>query len=223
MVKTAPTETVETQLVLVTPPVEGPEAILPPLQEALAGGPVAAVILRLAAPGDRASVNIVKAFAKVIQPAGAALMVEGAIDAVARGGADGLHMAFDEPRLTEAVERLKPERMVGVAGLKSRDDAMSAGERGCDYVMFGDPMVSRQPEKNGALPPFPAVVERVAWWADLFEIPVVGFAPDIDAAARLAAVRADFVALGDAVWDHPAGPGQAVALALTACRQGSAG
>lgn len=223
MVKPAPTDTVETQIVLVTPPIAAAEAILPSLHAALAGGPVAAIIVRLTAPSDRASVNIVKALAKEVQPTGAALMIEGAIDAVARGGADGLHMSFDEARLAEAVERLKPERMVGVGGLKSRDDAMGAGERGCDYVMFGDAMVSRQPEKNGALPPFAAVVERVAWWAQLFEVPVVGFAPDIEGAARLAAVKADFVALGEAVWDHPDGPGRAVALALAACRQGSAG
>ncbi|WP_204322895.1 thiamine phosphate synthase, partial [Streptococcus pneumoniae] len=68
-----------------------------------------------------------------------ALMIEGAIDAVARGGPDGLQLTYDEARIADAIERLAPERMVGVAGLKSRDDAMSGGVKGCDYVMFGEP------------------------------------------------------------------------------------
>ncbi|QCI69351.1 thiamine phosphate synthase [Phreatobacter stygius] len=213
---------VETQLVLVTPPIAAPEAFLPALEAALAGGPVAAVIARLATPDDRASVNVVKTLARLVQAKGCALMVEGAIDTVARGGADGLHLIFDEARVTEAIERLAPDRMVGVAGLKSRDDAMSAGEKGCDYVMFGEPMVSRHAEKNGVLPPFAAVVERVGWWAEVFQIPVVGFSPDIAGAGALAQVNADFVALGDAVWAHPDGPTKAVAAALAALRQGQA-
>ncbi|MBN8942537.1 MAG: thiamine phosphate synthase [Rhizobiales bacterium] len=222
MVKPPPAALPETQLVLVTPLIEAPEAFLPALEAALAAGPVAAVIARLAAPDDRASVNVVKALARLVQPAGSALMIEGAIDAVARGGADGLHLLYDEARVADAIERLAPERMVGVAGLKSRDDAMSAGEKGCDYVMFGEPMVSRHADKNGVLPPFAAVVERVSWWAEVFQIPVVGFSPDIAGAAALASVHADFVALGDAVWAHPDGPAKAVAAALAELRTGAA-
>lgn len=222
MAKPPTTVLPETQLVLVTPLIEAPEAFLPALEAALAAGPVAAVVARLAAPDDRASVNVVKVLARVVQAAGSALLIEGAIDAVARGGADGLHLVYDEARVAEAIERLAPERMVGVAGLKSRDDAMSAGEKGCDYVMFGEPMVSRYADKNGVLPPFAAVVERVSWWAEVFQIPVVGFSPDIAGAGVLARVHADFVALGDAVWAHPDGPAKAVAAALAELRGGAA-
>ena len=91
---------------------------------------------------------------------------------------------------------------------------MAAGEAGADYVMFGEPAVSRHVEKNGVVPPFHAVVERVAWWAEVFEVPVVGHAPDIAGAAALAKVHADFVALGAPVWDHAGGPAAAVAEAL---------
>jgi thiamine-phosphate pyrophosphorylase len=222
MEKPQPTDPLPTQLVLVTPLIEAADPFVKTLEAALAAGPVAAVIARLAAPSDRESINTVKSLAKTVQAAGSALMVEGAIEAVARGGADGLHMTFDPARLAEAIERLAPERMVGVAGLKSRDDAMAAGESGCDYVMFGEPMISRHPEKDGVLPPFAAVVERVAWWAELFEVPVVGFAPDIAGAGRLARAKADFVALGDAVWSHPEGPARAVAAALAEIGQGAA-
>ena len=38
-----------------------------------------------------------------------------------------------------AIESLKPERIVGAGFLRTRDEAMTAGEMGADYVMFGEP------------------------------------------------------------------------------------
>jgi thiamine-phosphate pyrophosphorylase len=205
---------VVTQLVLVTPVLGDPAAFLPALSAALGAGPVAAVIARFEASDERTLVNRIKELAPKVQAGGAALMVEGPVEAAVRGGADGVHLVYEPEALAEAVSRLAPQRMVGVAGLKSKDDAMAAGEAGADYVMFGEPAVSRHVEKNGVVPPFHAVVERVAWWAEVFEVPVVGHAPDIAGAAVLARVHADFVALGAPVWDHAGGPAAAVAEAL---------
>ena len=84
---------------------------------------------------------------------------------------------------------------------------MLAGERGADYVMFGET------EAGGRRPSFAAIVERIEWWAELFEIPCVGFAAALDEIAPLAAAGADFVAIGDALWDDPRGPAAAVAEA----------
>lgn len=218
----APEPATPPQLVLVTPPVGDPAGFEPLIAAALGAGAVAAVILRLEPSDERTLINRVKQLAPAIQSRGAALMVAGPVEVAVRGGGDGVHLAFDGAAIGEAVSRLKPDRMVGVAGLRSRDDAMTAGERGCDYVMFGEPALSRRMEGE-ALPPFAAVVERVAWWADLFEVPVVGYAPDLDGVAALAAVRADFIALGHAVWDHAGGPGEAVARALASVVRGNAG
>jgi thiamine-phosphate pyrophosphorylase len=44
------------------------------------------------------------------------------------------------------------------------------------------------------------VVERIAWWAEVFEPPCVGFAQNLDEVAALARAGADFVALGEFVW-----------------------
>lgn len=213
---------VETQLVLVTPLLEDPEGFVPILAGALAAGPVAAVIARFAPCDERTLVNRIKVLAPAAQKGGAALMAEASVDAVARGGADGIHLRFQAETLAEAVSRLAPQRMVGVGGLKSKDDAMAAGEAGADYVMFGEAQSSRYAEKDGVLPPFHAVVERVAWWAEVFQVPVVGFAPDIAGVEALARARADFVALGEPVWDHPEGPAAAVGAALALIRAGAA-
>jgi thiamine-phosphate pyrophosphorylase len=206
----------QTQLVLVTPVIEAADTFAGLLEEALSGGAVAAVIARFAEADERALVNAVKILAPVAQKHGAALIVAASPAVAARGGADGCHVAYDAQRLADAVASLSPQRMVGVAGLKSRDDAMTAAESGADYVMFGEPIVSRHAEKNGLLPPFHAVVERVGWWAELFEVPVIGFAPDTEGAAALAAVSADFAALADPVWNHAGGPQAGVAAALAA-------
>ncbi len=54
----------------------------------------------------------------------------------ARAGADGAHLTGIEAFMA-AVDSLKPAKIAGCGGLNSRDDAMLAGERGADYVMFG--------------------------------------------------------------------------------------
>jgi thiamine-phosphate pyrophosphorylase len=75
---------------------------------------------------------------------------------------------------------------------------MLAGELGADYVMFGEP------DASGKSPSFEAVIERVTWWAGIFEIPCVAFAGTTDQAVELARVGADFIALGAALWSDPA-------------------
>ena len=60
------------------------------------------------------------------------------------------------------------------------------------------------------------MLDRVAWWAEVFEIPCVGFAASVEETEQLAAAGADFVALGDAVFGDARGP--AVAMAEAARR-----
>ena len=43
-------------------------------------------------------------------------------------------------------------------------------------------------------------MERVAWWAEVFEIPCVGYVASLDEIAPMVAAGADFVALGDFLW-----------------------
>lgn len=203
------------RLYLVTPPLGDAPAFAPALREACGTSDVAAVLLRLAAADERTLVNRAKALAPAAQEAGAAVLVSapGEVDlaaVAARGGADGVHLAgADAGRLKDMRERLK-DRILGVGGLRSKDDAMVAGEAGADYLIFGEPRA------DGSLPPLDAVIERAAWWAEIFETPCVAFAPSLDAAPAVAATGAEFVALGDAVWRHPDGPAAAVAAALAA-------
>jgi thiamine-phosphate pyrophosphorylase len=184
------------RLYLVTPPIEDAAAFLGPLETALAAGDVAAVLLRFAEADERSLINRIKALAPVVQDKGAALIVDGHAELVARASADGAHMTGIEA-FSEAVAMLKPDRIAGAGGLASRHDAMFAAETGADYVMFGEPDASC--ERSA----FDAIEERVGWWAEVFEIPCVGYAASLDEVAALTKAGADFVALGDFIWRAP--------------------
>ena len=181
------------RLYLVTPPIAEAPAFSAQLAAALGVGDVAAVLLRLAAADERTQINRAKTICPIVQERGAALLIDGHADLVARAGADGAHLT-GLAAFSEAIEQLKPERIVGVGGLATRHDAMVAAEAGADYVMFGEPGAA------GERPGFDAIAERVAWWAEVFEIPCVGYAASMDEVAPLARAGADFVALGDWLW-----------------------
>jgi thiamine-phosphate pyrophosphorylase len=193
------------RLYLVTPPLGAP-AFAGQLASALDAADVAAVLARFPAGGDLAWVEAVRPIAPVVQDRSVAFLIEGAPAQAEPTGADGAHVT-GIPALEGALPLLKPRYIVGCGGLGSRHDAMIAGERGADYVMFGEP------DPDGRRPAFAAVLDRVAWWAELFEVPCVGWAMNLDEVAAVAAAGADFVAIGDAVWTCPDGPGPAVAAA----------
>jgi thiamine-phosphate pyrophosphorylase len=195
------------RLYLVTPPVDAP-GLATTLAAAVAAADVAAVLVRPPAAGEAELVDRVRVIAPVIQNRGAALVLDGRAASVEPAGADGAHVS-GIAALEAALPGLKPRYIVGCGGLFSRHDAMTAGERGADYVMFGEPGA------DGRRPAFAAVLERVRWWAEVFEIPCVGWAMNFDEAAALAGAGADFVAVGEAVWSWPEGPAAAVAAAAS--------
>jgi thiamine-phosphate pyrophosphorylase len=124
---------------------------------------------------------------------------------VARLQLDGAHIA-GLSRLRDAIEGLKPDRIVGIGALKSRHDAMEAGESDIDYVMFGEPRA------DGSLPPFEQTLERAAWWAEIFTLPCVAYAPSLAEVAALARTGTEFIALGPWLFDE-ADPAEALAEA----------
>jgi thiamine-phosphate pyrophosphorylase len=190
------------RLYLVTPRVGDTPLFIEGLQAALDGADVAAVLLRLQDADERALVNRVKNIARIVQRRDIALLLDGRPELVARAGADGAHIT-GVAAFTAARDALKPDRIAGAGGLNSRHDAMVAGEAGADYVMFGD---TRRP-------PFDAVLERLEWWAELFQPPCIGYAASADEVAALAQAGADFIALGDWIWTHAEGPAAAVSAA----------
>jgi thiamine-phosphate pyrophosphorylase len=197
------------RLYLFTPLLDDTTAFAGALDAVLAASDVAAVLLRLCDADERTLINRVKSIGAVVQRRDIALLLDGLPDIVGRAGADGAHLAGIEA-LEGALGTLKPDRIAGVGGLRSRHDAMLAGEANADYVMFGEPDRRGNPGKR---PPFPGVMERVEWWAELFQLPCIGYAAAADEIRPLAEAGADFVALGEWIWDEPGGARTAVAAA----------
>ena len=203
------------RLYLATPVVDDPRPLIASLPGLLSAVDVAAVLLRLKMADQRGMISAVKALAPSVQNAGAALLLDGHVELVARSGADGAHLT-GLASLEEALPSLKPDRVAGVGGLATRHDSMRAGEVGADYVLFGEP------DAKGQRPSIEAIAERLQWWAELFEPPCAGFAASREEAYAFAAAGADFVLVGDFVWSDPRGAPAALADAAQAIRQACA-
>ena len=183
------------RLYLVTPPLGDAGVIADALADALNAADIAAVLVRLEDGDETALLERVKTLRILIQSNGAALLLDGHAGLVARAECDGAHLTGTDA-LRAAAPGLKPKYIAGCGGLGTRHDAMLAGESGADYVMFGEP--------NGRRPSFDAVIERVAWWTEIFQVPCVGYAANVDEVEALARAGAEFVAVDEAVWRSPA-------------------
>jgi thiamine-phosphate pyrophosphorylase len=187
------------RLYLITPPISDWTPYPPVLDEAMATCDVACVLLRFAARQEGEREKIVRALAPLVQKRGVACLVADDPQWAVRANADGVHIDASRERLEGALRAIKPGHIVGAGGLPTRDAAMAAGEAGADYVMFGWGAETHA-----------QIVERVAWWAEIFNVPCVGYAQDLGAIGDLARAGADFIALGDAVFADPRGAAAAL-------------
>jgi thiamine-phosphate pyrophosphorylase len=162
------------------------------LEKALAAASPASLVLTPGA-GLELDVNIAKLLISAAHKRGVAVLIESDARAARDLGADGVHLSWSRDPLAAYVaarEILGADRIVGVDAGRSRHDAMSLGEAGADYVGFGIPSHVTDRET--------AIARRhdlVAWWAEIFEVPVVAFDVDTTEEARqLASAGADFIA-----------------------------
>jgi len=186
------------RLYLATPVVDDPSELVAGLPGLFASADVAAVLVRLRETDQRTMISRIKALAPVVQGGGAALLLDGHVELVARAGADGAHLT-GIAAMEDGLPSLKPDRIAGIGGLATRHDSMAAGEAGADYVLFGEP------DAQGQRPSAEAIAERLQWWEELFEPPCVGFAVSLEEAGEFAAAGADFVLVGDFIWADPRG------------------
>src|SRR5712672_968720 len=200
---------------MATPVADDPSSCLSSLPGLLAQSDVAAVLLRLKTTDQRTMISRIKTLAPAIQDSGAALLLDGHVELVARAGADGAHLA-GIAAMEDALPTLKPDRIAGVGGLATRHDSMAAGEAGADYVLFGEP------DARAQRPSIEAIAERLQWWAELFEPPCVGFAASREEAHEFAAAGADFVLVGDFIWNDERGAKAALMEAEQTIRQAQA-
>lgn len=194
-----------TLLYLITPP-KIAEAFADTLRDALQGGHVAAVQLRLKDVDDAAILAAAKLLKPIVQDEGAAFILNDRPDLADRAGADGVHVGQSDASYGEARRIMGGDRIVGVTCHASRHLAMEAGEAGADYVAFGAFHASDTKE-----PPEMATPDILEWWQALMEIPCVAIGGiTTENGAALVTAGADFLAVANGVWKHPKGPRAAV-------------
>jgi thiamine-phosphate pyrophosphorylase len=204
-----------TQLMIV---LEVGDGALERLAAARGAGTVASIVLR-APSGQTLTAAQAAPLVEAGQRVGIAMLIDADAELARTLRADGVHIPVSEAAL-QALEAARAwvggRAIVGVDAGRSRHDAMSLGEAGADYVAFG-------------IPPFVKArddaVERrldlVAWWAEIFEVPVVAMdVADVAEARELASAGADFVCLTVPNGMTAADAAHLVTEAHAACREG---
>ncbi len=195
------------RLYLITPPKLELAHFSRALEDALSGGDVACVQLRLKDVADADVLRIGAALKPIIQSAGAAFIVNDRPDLAAKLNVDGVHIGQGDASYAEARCLMGADRIVGVTAHNSRHLAMEAAEAGADYVAFGAFYATGTKEPSHWADP-----EILEIWRDTVETPCVAIGGiTVENAEPLVRAGADFLAVSAGVWGHAKGPRIAVA------------
>ena len=200
------------RLYLITPPaIPDPAAFARAFAEALAGGDVAALQIRLKGASEAEIEAVVRAVQPMAHRAGVALIMNDRPDLAVRLGCDGVHVGQQDMAVATARHIVGPALTVGVTCHDSRHLAMEAAEAGADYVAFGAFFPTKTKEASTR-----AGLELLTDWQETMLTPCVAIG-GINAhnARGVVAAGADFIAVSAGVWSEPHGP-EAAVVALNA-------
>src|SRR5260370_29928228 len=192
-----------TRLYLITPPALDPDHFAKDLEEALAGGDVACLQLRLKEVDDDAIRRAARILQPIAQAHGVAFIMNDRPDLAAELDCDGVHVGEEDMPYAEARRLLGPDRIVGVTCGDSRHRAIVAADSGADYVAFGAffPSLTKAGAKYRARP------ELLAEWSETTVVPCVAIGGIThENCAPLIEAGADFLAVIGAIWSYPQGP-----------------
>lgn len=176
------------------------------LAEALDGGDVACVQLRLKDVSDDVILGAAEMLMPMVQERDIPFLINDRPDLAATAGADGVHIGQGDASYEEARSLVGPDGVVGITCHDSRHLAMIGGEKGADYVAFGAffPTETKQVTTRADL-------DLIRWWRDATVVQCVaigGITPEN--CGPIVSAGADFLAVSASVWNHPQGPGVAV-------------
>ncbi len=197
-----------TRLYLITPPALDPDRFAKDLEEALSGGDVACLQLRLKEVDDAAVRRATAVLKPIAQARGVAFIMNDRPDLAAELDCDGVHVGEEDMPYSEARRLLGLDRIVGVTCGASRDGAITAAEAGADYVAFGAffPSMTKTATKHRADP------EVLRDWSETTVVPCCAIGGITQQnCGPLVEAGADFLAVIGAIWSYSAGPRAAVA------------
>ena len=197
-----------TRLYLITPPALDPARFAKDLEDALSGGDVACLQLRLKDVGDAAMRRATAVLKPIAQARGVAFIMNDRPDLAAELDCDGVPVGEEDMPYAEARRLLGPDRIIGVTCGDSRDRAITAAEAGADYVAFGAffPSTTKTATKHRADP------EVLRDWSETTVVPCCAIGGiSQQNCGPLVEAGADFLAVIGAIWSYPEGPRAAVA------------
>jgi len=197
-----------TRLYLITPPAFDPASIAKELEEALAGGDVACLQLRLKEVDDDAIRHASRILKPIAQDHDVAFIMNDRPDLAAELDCDGVHVGEEDAPYAEARRLLGPDHIVGVTCGASRDRAITAAEAGADYIAFG----AFFPSMTKTATKYRATAELLQDWSETTVVPCCAIGGITQQnCGPLVEAGADFLAVIGAIWSHPKGPRVAVA------------
>ena len=196
------------RIVLIAPAGLSAERFATRLRQAAKAGDVASLILPVSGMDDVSFQHFCEHVVPIAQEAGIAVIVERDTRIAGRVHADGVHLEASVEEIAGDIERLQGRMMVGVGGIKTRDEALELGELRPDYVFFGRFGYDTKPE------PHARNLALGRWWAEMIEIPCIVMAgSDLGSVVVASATVAEFVALSAAVFADDVDAGAAIARA----------
>ena len=197
-----------TRLYLITPPAFEPERFAGELEEALAGGDVACLQLRLKEVDDDAVRRATAILQPIAQARDVAFIMNDRPDLAAELDCDGVHVGDEDMPYAAARRLLGSDRIVGVTCGDSRDRAITAAEAGADYVAFG----AFFPSMTKTATKFRADPEVLRDWSETTVVPCCAIGGITqENCGPLIEAGADFLAVISSIWSYPKGPRAAVA------------
>lgn len=195
------------RLYLITPEKFELAKLLKDFREAVTGGDIAVLQLRMKNVPDEDILAAGKALLPICRENNIVFIVNDRPDLAVKIGADGVHLGEEKDgTIEEACGIIGPEMIIGYSCYDSKDRAFQAGEDSADYVAFGAFYPTKTKEPKGR-----PTLELLEFWSEYTTVPCVaigGIKPDN--LAPLVKAGADFIAVVSGVWQHEKGPAAAV-------------
>lgn len=205
-----------TQLYLISPPSIDLPYFRKNLEAALSAVPgfARSFQLRLKEADDATIKHAIRELMPIAHAHEVAFIINDRADLCAEFKCDGVHIGQEDLEKT-SIQNIRKQvgndAVIGVTCHASRHLAMQAGEAGADYVAFGAfyPTTSKPAEKLAKWgTPAP---EILTWWQAYMTLPCVAIGGITPGNCKLLAdAGADFIAVINAVWNHPKGAAEAV-------------